>query len=235
MAVVVVVLVAILLLRDSGRSPEERLAAAPAAVDEQGTARLDMVVETGTIEITGTGGVDFESGAGWFDVDLLGETLEMRSDAETLYVRRAGEAQWVAVHADEVTGALDSFGSGPTEAIAFVDLLRGDLSEVEDLGEEEIDGIATTHLTAVIDAEAAPEDLAALAGDDGELPLDVWLDEDDLPVRQRLGGEVQGIELVVTLDLSGWGEPLGVAIPPEGEIRDVEPEELAQLFGRPAP
>ena len=82
---------------------------------------------------------------------------------------------------------------------------------------------------------AAIQDLAELAADDGMLPFEVWIDERNRPVRQRLEGEVQGAQLVVTVDLTGWGEPLGVAIPPEGEIRAVGPAELAQLFGRPAP
>lgn len=250
MGAVVAVLVAVLLLRggDDDVDVEDLLADTPAAVDAEGTAGLTMAVEVAgegaDVTVEGTGGVDFASGAGWFDVDLLGQQVEMRSDADTLYVRRAGEQGWVAVHADEAD-ALGSFGTGPSEAIAFVDLLRGDASQIDDLGAEEIDGEPVRHLrvVAALDraiAAAEPshrgplEALGDLGPDDGELAFEVWIDDRNLPVRQRLEGAVQGIALVVTLDLSEWGAALDVAIPPEGEIRVVEPEELAQLFGRPA-
>jgi hypothetical protein len=253
MGVVVAVLVAVLLLRgDGGPDVEDLVADAPAAVDAEGTAHLAMTVEVsgeGTdLTVEGTGGVDFATGAGWFAVDLLGQQVEMRSDATTLYVRRAGDEGWVAVRADEAaeSGALDAVGSGPSEAGAFVDLLRGDAGAIEDLGEEEIDGEPVRHLRVEMDLDSAIaaadashraplEELGALAPDDGDLPFEVWIDERNLPVRQRLEGRLQGVGLVVTVDLTDWGVPLVVGIPPEGEVRDVAPEELALLFGRPAP
>jgi hypothetical protein len=61
----------------------------------------------------------------------------------------------------------------------------------------------------------------------------VWLDDDGLPVRERLKGTLQGVDLVVTVDLTKWGTPLDVELPPEGAIRDVEPAELVQLFSKP--
>jgi hypothetical protein len=254
MGVVVVLLLVVLVLRGGGDDVdvEDLLADAPAAVDAEGTARLAMSVEVAgegvDVSVEGEGGVDFATGAGWFTVELLGRQIEMRSNAETLFVRPVGEEAWVAVHADEAaeSGALDSLGTGPSEAGAFVDLLRGDPSDIEDLGEEEIDGEPVRHLRLTIDLasaiEAADEshrgpleELGELAPEDGQLPLEVWIDERNLPVRQRLEGEVQGIGLLVTVDLSDWGAPLEVAIPPEGEVRDVEPEELALLFGGAAP
>lgn len=252
MGVVVVVLIGVLLFRSGDDvSVDDLVAEAPAAVDAEGTALLAMTVEVsgGATDLTveGSGGVDFATGAGWFAVDLLGQQIEMRSDATTLFVRRAGDEGWVAVRADEAAGTgLDSFGSGPSEASAFVDLLRGEASDVEDLGDEEIDGEPVRHLRVEMDLDSAIaaadesrrgplEQLGALVPEDGDLPFEVWIDERNLPVRQRLEGQLQGVGLVVTVDLTDWGAPLDVAIPPEGEVRDVEPEELALLFGQPAP
>jgi hypothetical protein len=129
--------------------------------------------------------------------------------------------------------------------VAFVDLLAGDHGAVEDLGTEDVGDVdGARHLRTTIDvADAAEradegsrpalEQLLALAPEDGRLPVDIWLDDDDRPVRERLRGTLQGVELVVTVDLTKWGDELAVQVPPEGAVRDVEPEELVRLFTQP--
>jgi len=238
MAVAVVALLAALLLRgDDGPGADELLAAAPGAVDAQGTAGLRMTVDLGgdalDVGVEATGGVDFESGAGHLLLTLLGQQIELRTDGRTLFVLPDGEDQWLATKADE-EGALDALGgTGPNQAVELVDLLRGDLDDVEDLGEVDIGGEPTRHLRFTVAAEG--EVVEALAGDGEDVPIEVWIDERNLPVRQRIEGNVQGVDVVVTIDLTDWGRPLAVTIPPEGEVRDVEPEELAQIFGAPVP
>jgi hypothetical protein len=61
----------------------------------------------------------------------------------------------------------------------------------------------------------------------------VWIDDRNLPVRQRIRGQVQGVDVVLTMDLTDWGAELGVDIPPEGAVRDIEAEELTRIFGGP--
>lgn len=249
MAATVVALVAALLLTrgDDSVDVDALLAAAPRAVDEQGSALLDMEVEieSPTLDLTvdGTGAVDFATGAGWFTVELLGTTIELRTNGETLFVLPDGDTTWLAVHAED-TAPLGSFGTGPSEAIALVDLLRGTYDGVEDLGTEEIDGSESRHLRLEVDlataaADAAEDRRPAIEAlntvvPDGVLPLEVWIDErSNLPVRQRMRGEVQGVGVVVTMHLTGWGDELGRQIPPEGAVRDIEPDELTRIFGGP--
>jgi hypothetical protein len=240
MGVLCVVLLVVLLLRDDGVDVETLLQEAPAAAEDEGSARLVMSVSAGSeggaaIDITGEGGVDFERGSGWFDLQLLGQELETRNDATTLYVRRAGDDAWSAATGDVAGTGLDALGTGPGQARALVELLGGEVADVEDLGADEIDGGSTRHVRVTVDAADADAQLEALAGADGELELEVWIDEHGLPVRLLLEGEVQSIPLVVTVDLTDWGAPLDVAIPPEGEIVPVSPDELAQLFGGATP
>lgn len=248
-ATVVALLVALLLTKgDDGVDVDDLLADAPRAVDEQGRAHLDMAVTVDQqgvdVAVDGTGAVDFAAGAGWFTVELLGTTIELRTDGETLFVLPSGETTWLAAHAED-TAALGAFATGPSEAIAFVDLLRGTTEEVEDRGTEEIDGAETRHLRLKVDLDTAVaaaseqsrpaiEALRTFASD-GVLPFDVWIDDRNLPVRQRIRGEVQGVAVVVTLDLTRWGDPLDVAIPPEGAVRDIEADELTRIFGGPPP
>jgi hypothetical protein len=250
MGVVVAVLVAVLLLtRGGSESPASRIDGVAGAVADAGTARLALAVDVagGQLDLTvsGKGQVEFETGAGSFDVDLLGTELAMRTDGTTLYVLPAGETTWLAVKAAESEGSLGSFGTGPSEAVAFVDLLAGDHGKVEDLGTDDVGDVEDArHLRTTIDvADAADrasggsrpalEQLVGLAPENGRLPVDVWLDDDGRPVRERLRGTLQGVELVVTVDLTKWGEALDVQVPPEGEVRDVGPDELLRLFSQP--
>ena len=246
---VVAALAAVVLTGDDGRvDVDALLAGAPAAVDEQGRAHLTMSVELDgdglDAAVGGTGAVDFGEGTGWLNLDLPGTTIELRTNGETLFVLPAGQDTWLAAHADEATG-LGAFATGPSEAIAFVDLLRGTTGDVEDRGAEEVAGGDARHLRLTVDLDTAVaaasergrpaiEALRAFAPD-GVLPLEVWIDDRNLPVRQRLRGEVQGVPVNVTLELSRWGEPLDVAIPPEGAVRDIEADELTRIFGGPAP
>lgn len=246
MAATVVALLAALLLTqaDDEVDVDELLAAARAAVDEQRTAHLGMAVEVDSeaidVSVNGTGAVDFESGAGWFDMGVLDTTVQLRTDGTTLFVLPPGDTTWLAVHAADGT-SLGAFGTGPSEAIAFVDLLRAANGDADDLGAEEVDGEETRHLRVDVDLEAAaagasPEhrpsiDALTRLAPDGVLPLEVWIDDRNLPVRQRVRSALQGVALIVTVDLTQWGDELGRAIPPEGATRDVEPEELARIFG----
>lgn len=245
-AAVAVLAVVVVARGDGGVDVDELLAGAPAAVDEHGRAHLDMAVELDQdgldVTVDGTGAVDFGGGTGWLDVELLGTSIELRTNGETLFVLPSGQRTWLAVHADEAAG-LGAFATGPTEAIAFVDLLRGATDDVEDRGTDEVAGDDARHLRVTVDLDIA----IAAAGEpsrpaiealrtiapDGVLPLEVWIDDRNLPVRQRVRGELQGVPVVVTMDLTRWGEPLDVAIPPEGAVRDIEADELTRIFGGP--
>jgi hypothetical protein len=242
MAVVVAVLVVVLVAtRGGGDDPADRLARVPAAVDAAGRAHLSMDVEASGTHVDGDGAVDFGSGAGWFVVQAAGQRIEMRTDARTVYVLPSAGSPWLAVPIDE-SASLGSFGTGPSEAVAFVDLFRGEVEEVSDLGTERIGEVDTTHLRAEIDltravaaaparSAAAIEALGTLVAEGERLVVHVWVDDQDRPVRERLSGEVESLAIDVTVDLSAWGDELGVAIPPEGEVRDASAEEIASLFG----
>ena len=246
-ATVVALLAALLLTRaDGGSDPEALLRGAPAAVDEQGSAHLEMSVDVDQegldVSVDGTGAVDFASGSGWFTVELLGTTIELRTNGESLFVLPSGETTWLAVNAEDAAG-LGALGTGPGEAIAFVDLLRGKTEDVEDLGNEEVGGDDARHLRVRVDLDAAAaaadangraaiEALRSFASD-GTLRLEVWIDDRNLPVRQRMRGTVQGVDVVLTMELTDWGAELDVAIPPEGAVRDIEADELTRIFGGP--
>jgi hypothetical protein len=239
MAVAVVGLLVALVVQGGGGGASGRslLADAPAKVERARTAQLRMSVKVGArgmaADAEGHGAVDFTSSAGSFDLDVLGQHVAMRTDGTTLYVLPDGQTTWLAIGADQM-GALGPVGTGPAVAIALVDALRGDVGEVDDLGTEKIGGAKVRHLRAHVQPSSI-QGVAPLVTRGQRVPLDVWVDHDGRPIRERLRGTLQGIDLVVTVDLTRFGSKLGVSIPPEGEIRTVEPQELEQLLGRQNP
>ena len=101
-------------------------------------------------------------------------------------------------------------------------------------------GVATTHYEATMDLARALEEAPAhqrarleemfeqLGGGDDladvEIPVDVWVDDDDLPRRLRMDmGQVLGAagtrgEMTMTMDLFDYGEPVDIEIPSADEV-----------------
>ena len=128
--------------------------------------------------------------------------------------------------------------------VLLVDLLGGPLAgSVEDLGPDEIDGVATTHYAANFDIEKAlhdtrrkrfPEDrreafrdvLDVLAVSGDIHPGEVWLDDEGRPRRFTLNLKEEPIkhfviEHRITLDLGGFGEQSELSVPSARERVDV--------------
>jgi hypothetical protein len=134
-------------------------------------------------------------------------------------------------------GQVGAFGkSDPRD---MLDVLRAASGDLEQLGEDEVRGVAATHYRTTIDADElraqlAKTDAAGVA--DGladsirsagldEIPIDVWVDEDSLLRRlemtltlEQLGGKA---ESSLTMDLFDYGEPVDVTPPPAAQVADV--------------
>ena len=93
----------------------------------------------------------------------------------------------------------------------------------------------TTHLHAVVDIhdsiEAAPEDQREALEDlldqyEDELDtsiveVDVWLDDDGLPVRFSQETSIAGTATTTVMELFDWGEPVDLTPPADDEVTDI--------------
>jgi hypothetical protein len=148
-------------------------------------------------------------------------------------------------------GALQQANQNPAQLLQF---LRGTSDDdIEQLGRESVRGIETTHYRATVDLDEAAErgaDIGEFSDEmreqlEGEiermkrqtgletLPVDVWLDEDDLVRRLRMNftfpvdGERAGMDMKV--DYFDFGVDVRAAPPPAAQTVDVA--ELAGLGG----
>jgi hypothetical protein len=185
------------------------------------------------------------------------DRLEFVFDGLVYYMRLpegltalGGGAKWLKIDLEEAggetgggdLGALQQANQNPTRLMQF---LRGTSDDIEELGEEQVRGVETTHYRATVDLDAAAErttEIGELSEEMREqvrveiermkkqtgletLPVDVWLDEDDLVRRIRmdftfpLEGEKVGVEM--TMDLFDFGVDVDVAPPPSDETVDI--------------
>jgi hypothetical protein len=219
---------------------------AEGAVDRTGR-RATMSMDFGSL-------ADLVPGAGLAGGDL---TMEMVFDWPVAYMRApflpgrlSGGKPWIkldlAALAEGQGVQLPSFGSfGQSDPSAFLDFLKA-AGSLRVLGQEEVDGVATTHYLSRIDLGAFVDRLPArerrrlgpaLAQlrqltQDGQLaPLvDAWVDGNRLLRRFGMSFSVpagsQSADVSLTMDLHDFGTEVEVTPPPADEVA-----ELTQLGG----
>jgi hypothetical protein len=202
-------LLAFVLVACGAGSASERVAAAPEATLDAGSANFTISQEitggpAGGQTVTSEGSLDFEGRRGRVttavpDTGQGPAELETVFDGNLIFLRLPeglAPTPWVRVDLDDTQGIpglerLDQFSSDPSQSFAFLEGIVGDITEV---GAEDVRGRNATHYRFTVDleraAEAAPEDAREYVQQQidafgiTELPTELWLDDDDRIVRQ---------------------------------------------------
>ena len=138
-----------------------------------------------------------------------------------------GEAagnEWTYTPDDDprATGDDKSFDAGASPALLALDVpgeydaLVDAVDKVQNEGEEEMAGVASTHYVVTVDTQAwhdaLPEDsMHRQVEVDDTVPMDLWIDESSLPVRLEYSGT--GGDDNVRVDYTSWGAPIAVVAP----------------------
>jgi len=92
---------------------------------------------------------------------------------------------------------------------------------VQKVGEEELDGIHTTHYTAQIDPSKLPNaDKVKQLANATYGPTGVWIGDDGLVRRLRTDTTSSGTHSVMTIDFSDYGKTVDVQLPAAAEVMD---------------
>ena len=196
---------------------------------------------------------DEAAGEGNAPAELGGQTLEVLLDGTIAYVHSpqleaVAGAPWARFDLTDTAEMLPGFNeavedtSGP---LALMHELRGAVDEIEELGEEEVRGVATQHLRVTVDVQRAVdnapegrrEQLRAAAEELGvpdRYPMEVWIDGDALPRRivtviETTDPNFGAITREMRTDLFDYGEPVDVTPPDEDAVVDFS--ELLSLLG----
>lgn len=236
--VVVLLLVAAgsALLRRDTRTPDEVIAAIPAATAKVRTMamEMEMVIEGPfTISTDAQGVYDIDNGNSRFTVGVGERSLEVRTVDGTLYMKMPateGEERWLA---SPVPSGDAERGMLQTDPTTYLDLFEAVASDIAEVGRERVRGVSTTHYRFEVDPTKLESPASPFGGDAlsaagiGTLPLDVWVDDDDLPRRIRMALGTSGSDIKVDIEMFDYGEPVDVEAPPEDLVtRAGSPDEL---------
>ncbi len=232
-------------------SPAAAVRAATTATATTGSAsfRLTLTADDGTTPMTVdvSGKADLDGSSADLTATIPGDsgptTVKQRVVDGVVYLKVEGSdvlpATWVKLDpaalpegaGQDLGGMLGGAGSGTVTAP--LDALR-EVADVEEIGDEEIDGIPTTHYRATLDpakVAGALGPLESLGGvakpATGSMPVDLWVDADGHVVRvtQTIDlGAVDAGTITWTLDLREFGAPLELTAP-EGAL------DLGSLLG----
>lgn len=155
------------------------------------------------------------------------------------------ERSWLRVRdAEQEPGAASSApGLGnPITLLALLRAIEQDPAEVED---DVVDGVEATRFRVLVDLDALEGEVGGASQEmldtlqrlheDGRLPLDLWVDEEQ-DLLLRVGYEVDvdlpgapEIGLGTEVDLHDHGAPVAIEPPPDDEVADLSAEGLRGL------
>jgi hypothetical protein len=127
-------------------------------------------------------------------------------------------------------------GGDPSETLAY---LRA-AGEVEEVGIEDVRGVATTHSSAVVDLQKVPElapeesrdriragidQLIKLTGKSTQ-PIDVWIDGEGLVRRMSIEQTVEqgsdASKTTTTIELYDFNSEVSIELPPADQVSDLK-------------
>jgi hypothetical protein len=283
MRTVVLLLAAALLLSACGGGDSVSAApvaeAAPTTT-EAGSSRIEftMAVEAEGKKFTmsGDGVFDYTRPRGRMTLDLgnlaelsrgvlVDRSMEVVYDGLVYYMRFPGGLlelgglgeKWLKLDLKELEamsamdlGALQQANTNPAQLMQF---LRGASDDIEEVGQDEVRGVETTHYRATVDLEEAIEQGAEIGEFSEEmreqlkaeiermkaqtgleaLPVEVWIDEDNLLRRMRmdfsLAAEGERVRMEMTTEFFDFGVDVDAAPPSADQTVDIT--KLAGLGG----
>ena len=176
---------------------------------------------------------------------MLGET-EFRQVGDRGYMRAGffslmlgNETEWISMPAEDGGDFATGFEAAPTDPHEVLGTYEGAAAEVEDLGEESVNGATATHYRISIDATAFMDEMSAEERAEAEasgvlaigiLPIDLWITDGGYLVRMLLeidGSEVESADgefesMKMSFDMYDINRPLSIEAPPASQVTAIE-------------
>lgn len=202
-----------------------------AAMKGAGTMHLSIQVDTaGTPGVSGEGDVSIVDGveehltlkAGSMPMEIIfkGQAIYLRSSALPV------GNKWIVAR----EGGTDALSKQMAPLFAQIKQMRPDeqvsnyaVADQKVVGQETVDGVATTHFTSSPSAAAITKSLSPSlagslsAGDLTDITVDLWVDAQNRPHKVVSSMKLKGQKVATTLLMSRFGEPVSITAPPASQ------------------
>jgi hypothetical protein len=214
---------------------------------EKSSAHMKITGKAAGQDITGEGDLKFGSDAAALSMDMTTPqgSISMVFLDSVLYVKLPKELQpgkaWVKIDSSSdspIAKALstvnEQLGKNADPRAALQEFEKS--GEITATQEEELGGKKTTHYTVTVNVQKMADNQAdptqkkamqdAIAAGMKDFPVDVWVDEEGLPVRFALdtptpdgSGGMTSVKMQV--DYTDWGKPVEIAAPPADQVAEL--------------
>lgn len=214
---------------------------------ETNTAHMKITADAAGQKLTGEGDMQMSADAAAMsmDMDTPEGSISMVLVDNVFYIKLPQELEpgkaWLKIDPNDDNPMAKALG-GMTEQMSKNADPRATLEQFEKAGEitdskeEDLDGQKTTHYTITVDVEKLAQNQEdptmksamdeAIKGGLKDFPVDVWINEDDLPVRFKMDMPTpdpttgQSASVKMQIDYSDWGKSVDIAAPAPGEVAE---------------
>jgi hypothetical protein len=215
---------------------------------ETNTAHMKITADAAGQQLSGEGDLKMSGADAAMSMDMTTPegTISMVLLDKVFYIKLPQELEpgksWIKIDSTDDNPVAKALG-GMTEQMSKNADPRATLEQFEKSGEitsskeEDLDGQKTTHYTITVDVEkmaANQEDPTMKSAMDQaiqaglkDFPVDVWINEDDLPVRFAMdmptpdptSGQTTSVKMQI--DYTDWGKPVEVTAPPAEQVAEI--------------
>ncbi|MDT7573418.1 MAG: hypothetical protein QOE05_3592 [Actinomycetota bacterium] len=221
-----------------------KAASATAAAQKTMRATYEFRLSGSGLDVTSTGSMVSDNArrlaTGTITAPGLGE-IDLRSVAGVSYLQLPnGRADASGHHWVSFRSLQPGTAVGGQDPMAFLNLV-GDPEKVEDLGEQKVNGVQTTHYRVHIDPARLSEGMAKSGANITVPPgtfeqmkdaaAELWIDDDNLPRRMSMSMGIQQVKGTFRFDFFDYGKPVEVTAPDSSDVTEVaSPLEIGRIL-----
>ncbi|MEU3273397.1 hypothetical protein ABZ639_21375 [Saccharomonospora sp. NPDC006951] len=230
-------------------NPQELVKAASEQTQAAKTSKYEMTMSAAGMEIkaNGVGRYDGENTAMSMNMEMMGQSIEIRFVDMTMYMKVPPEAaaqmggkEWAKIDAESAGAQGEQFDqiaqqSDPTKTLEYIQ----EAGEITSSEETTLDGQKATHYKIDLDFAKIADEMGTssgmtseqaqqLADQVGTLPMELWLNEENLPLKvtMDMGAVMEaagapGGESKMEMTYSDWGTEVEVEAPPADQVGEM--------------
>lgn len=186
---------------------DEFLAIMEQGAEQMTTAHVKFEMG-GQAKMSGEGDIDYTQKPPALDMSVDSQLGKMRMILvdNVMYMQQPGEDKYIKMDLDDPNSPFGSDFTSQMDPSSAIRESGKAIKSVTLVGEEDVDGVAATHYTVVVDGKA--QDLPS------DITQEVWVDADNRMLKTTMdfaGSTYEGT-------ISGHGEPVEIVAPPADQV-----------------